>query len=211
MKIFKEVSLADSLSVLNALLGFTALVYAIYDYEKSFAFFYFALISDGLDGWIAKKTEKSKIGKELDSLADCISFSVYPAFIVSLKNPNLFAFSSLLLAFSILRLARFNILDLNDFLGIPTSVNAILVTSLLRINASQEILAFTMFTFSFLMICDLRYKRVRGLPLIFLGLLLVLAIFIVEICYLLIAISILYAIYPGVCLCGKYLLRLRRV
>ncbi|MEM1579389.1 MAG: CDP-alcohol phosphatidyltransferase family protein, partial [Archaeoglobaceae archaeon] len=70
MKIFREVSLADSLSILNALFGFSALVYAIYDFEKSFTFFYLALIADGLDGFVASKTEKGKLGKELDSLAD---------------------------------------------------------------------------------------------------------------------------------------------
>ncbi len=76
MKIFREVSLSDSQTVLNALFGFSAISYAIYDFEKSFAFFYLALIADGIDGWIASKTERSKIGSELDSLADADSFGL---------------------------------------------------------------------------------------------------------------------------------------
>lgn len=211
MRIFREVSLADSISVLNALFGFSALIYAIYDYEKSFAFFYFALISDGLDGWIAEKTEKSRLGKELDALADCVSFSVYPAFLVSLVNPDLFFLSSLMLSFAILRLARFNVLNLRDFLGIPTSVNAIMVTSLVRLKASQEVLAILMLIFSILMISDLEYKRIRGASLIFFGVLLILAVFFIEVCYLLIAISLIYAALPGVSVCGRYLLRSRQV
>ena len=39
-----------------------------------------ALIADALDGWVARKTGKfSRIGADLDSLADIISFGVAPA------------------------------------------------------------------------------------------------------------------------------------
>ncbi|MEM4523739.1 MAG: CDP-diacylglycerol--serine O-phosphatidyltransferase [Archaeoglobaceae archaeon] len=210
MRIFKEVSLADSFSVLNALLGFSAIICAVKDLERSFTFFYFSLIADGLDGWIASKTEKGKLGKELDSLADAISFSLYPAFIVFLKDPNLFAFSSLLLAFSILRLARFNVLSLRDFLGIPTSISAILVTSLVRINASSEIIAILIIIFSILMISDINYRRVQGIKLVPLGILTLLAIPFLEVCYILIVLSLSYAIHPGVFLCGRLLQHLRR-
>ncbi|MCS7118574.1 MAG: CDP-diacylglycerol--serine O-phosphatidyltransferase [Archaeoglobaceae archaeon] len=211
MKIFKEVSLADSLSVLNALLGFSALAHAVYDFEKSFKFFYLSLIADGLDGWVASKTEKSKLGKELDSLADTVSFSLYPAFIIFLKDEKLFVFSSILLAFSILRLARFNVLNSRNFLGVPTSINAIFLTSLVRIGMSFEVLAICVLFFSVLMISDLEYRRIEGVPLIPLGLLLLLAILFVEICYVLIALSLIYIIYPGVKTCEKLLQHLRRV
>ncbi|MEM2726714.1 MAG: CDP-diacylglycerol--serine O-phosphatidyltransferase [Archaeoglobaceae archaeon] len=198
MKIFREVSLADSLTVLNALFGFSAIAYAIHDYEKSFTFFYLALISDGLDGWIASKTEKSGIGKELDSLADAISFGVFPAVAMIIFNISLFAFSSLLLAFSILRLARFNVLSLEGFLGIPTSVSAIAITSLLRLHQPFEVIAFASVVLSVLMISDIKYPRLRGIYLIIPGIFLLLAIFYLEFCYLLLLCVILYAFYPAV-------------
>lgn len=203
MKIFREVSLADSLTVLNALFGFSAVAYAIHDFEKSFTFFYFALIADGLDGWVAKKTEKSKIGRELDSLADAVSFGIFPAIAMFIYDLSLFAFSSLFLAFSILRLARFNVLSYEDFLGIPTSVSAIVVTSLLRLQQPFELLALTSLILSILMISDIRYPRVRASYLAISGMFILLAILYLEICYILLLSAILYAIYPVVRLWRK--------
>lgn len=203
MRIFREVSLADSMSVLNALFGFSAIVYAIHDYEKSFALFYFALIADGLDGWVASKTEKSKIGKELDSLADAISFGVFPSVAMIVQNIYLFAFSSLFLAFSILRLARFNVLSLESFRGIPTSVSAIAITSLLRLQQPFEILAISSVILSILMISDLNYPKLKGYQLLLPGVITIFAIFYVEFCYLLLISVVLYGIYPVVGLWRK--------
>ncbi|MDK2796364.1 MAG: archaetidylserine synthase [Archaeoglobaceae archaeon] len=198
MRIFREVSLADSLTVLNALFGFSAIAYAIHDFEKCFAFFYFALIADGLDGWVASKTEKSKLGRELDSLADAISFAVFPAIAMFVYNPSLFAFSSLFLAFSILRLARFNVLNYEDFLGIPTSVSAIAITSLLRLKQPLELVALTSLILSVLMVSDVRYPRIRISYPIVPAIFILLAIFYSEVCYILLLLIILYAIYPAV-------------
>lgn len=198
MKIFREVSLADSLTVLNALLGFSAIAYSLYDFEKSFALFYLALIADGLDGWVASKTEKSRIGKELDSLADSISFGIYPALTMVIFNNSLFAFASLFLAFSILRLARFNVLNLEGFVGIPTSVSAIVMTSLLRLQQSFEILAFASVILAILMVSDLRYPRIRGALLVVSGVFILLSIFYIEFCYILLLGASLYILYPVV-------------
>lgn len=207
MRIFQEVSLADSLTVLNALFGFSAIAYAIHEFEKSFTFFYLALLSDGLDGWIASKTEKSRIGKELDSLADSISFGVFPAVTMIVYDISLFAFSSLFLAFSILRLARFNILSLEGFLGIPTSVSAIVVTSLLRLQQPFEMIAIASVILSVLMISDLKYPRPKGAYLIIPGIFLLFAIFYIEFCYLLLLITSIYILYPVVSLWRKRQLR----
>jgi len=197
MKIFREVSLADSLTVLNALLGFSAISYAIYDFEKSFTLFYLALIADGIDGWTASKTERSKIGRELDSLADTISFGVFPSLIMFITDIRLFAFASLFLAFSILRLARFNVLNAEDFFGIPTSVSAIAMTSLIRLKQPFEVLAISAVVFSILMVSDLRYPRLRGMYLAIPGIFLLLAIFYAEFCYILLLAVTLYALYPA--------------
>ncbi|MEM2086040.1 MAG: CDP-diacylglycerol--serine O-phosphatidyltransferase [Archaeoglobaceae archaeon] len=198
MKIFREVSLADSLTVLNALLGFSAIAYAIHDFEKSFTFFYLALLADGLDGWVASKTEKSRIGKELDSLADSISFAVFPAVAMIISKISLFAFASLFLAFSILRLARFNILNVEGFLGIPTSISAIVITSLIRLQQPFEVLAIASVILSILMVSDIKYPRIRGLILAIPGVFILLSIFYVEFCYLLLLSAILYIVYPVV-------------
>ncbi|MCX7614936.1 MAG: PLP-dependent transferase, partial [Clostridiales bacterium] len=56
-------ALEGGIAALAVASGSAAITYAIQDIEKSFTFFYLALIADGLDGWVASKTEKSKIGK----------------------------------------------------------------------------------------------------------------------------------------------------
>lgn len=198
MKIFREVSLADSLTVLNALFGFSAIAYSIHDFEKSFIFFYLALISDGLDGWIASKTEKSRIGKELDSLADSISFAIFPAIVMFIYDISLFAFASLFLAFSILRLARFNVLSAEGFLGLPTSISAIAITSLIRLQLPLEVLTVSAIILSILMVSDLNYPRVRNTYIVIPGIFLLLAIFYVESCYFLLLLVLLYIFYPMV-------------
>jgi len=83
----------------------------------------------------------SDIGKELDSLADVVSFGVLPAVIIY----QLFALSSqpdfritwlsysafIIVIFSALRLAKFNIdtRQSENFIGLPTPANALLIAS----------------------------------------------------------------------------------
>ncbi|MHB9054899.1 MAG: CDP-diacylglycerol--serine O-phosphatidyltransferase [Paludibacteraceae bacterium] len=88
---------------------------------------------DFLDGFVARLVHAySEIGKELDSLADIVSFGLVPgAMIFSmlsadyLHNYTFLAF--LIPVFSALRLAKFNIDErqTTSFIGLPTPANAI--------------------------------------------------------------------------------------
>lgn len=103
-------------------------------------------IFDGLSARMLKVS--SDIGKELDSLADVISFGLAPAAILaimlmsslgidelslrSMEARDLLSLIPFLLpVFAAYRLARFNIRDsmLNSFEGMPTPANAIMVIS----------------------------------------------------------------------------------
>lgn len=97
-----------------------------------------ALLFDFLDGFVARLLRvQSEIGKQLDSLADAITFGVLPAFIAQSlwikDNPSDFFtyFPFLLALFSILRLAKFNIdtRQTDSFIGVPTPANAMLWAS----------------------------------------------------------------------------------
>ena len=103
----------------------------------------FAAIFDFFDGMIARLLKTySDIGKELDSLADMVSFGVLPSVIVYqlfLQSPqvgnvspflNMSAF--LIAVFSALRLAKFNVdvRQAENFIGLPTPANALLIASL---------------------------------------------------------------------------------
>ena len=99
-----------------------------------------ALILDWGDGFVARLLKQgSAIGKELDSLADMVTFGVLPAFILFFLMNRLvqpFAYSEyipfVLALFSALRLAKFNIdtRQSDSFIGVPTPANAMIIGSL---------------------------------------------------------------------------------
>lgn len=127
--------LAGTLSIIMALKG--ELVTAAYLLALGALF-------DFLDGLVARLTQSfSPIGKELDSLADIISFGVAPALIsmqlvLSMSEkmdwPTALAgYSALLIPlFSALRLAKFNVdtRQGEQFIGLPTPANALFFASL---------------------------------------------------------------------------------
>lgn len=127
------------LTIGNLLCGCIGLVYLLEDKPIPAAYFvWVACVFDFLDGFAARllKTQ-SAIGKELDSLADVVSFGVLPALAIyklwPADVPEAIAFSSLLIAaFSALRLAIFNTdeTQTDSFRGLPTPANAMLLTSL---------------------------------------------------------------------------------
>ena len=104
---------------------------------------------DFLDGMLARLLKAySEIGKELDSLADVVSFGVLPSVIVFqlLKQSGTeitwlpyLAFS--IAVFSALRLAKFNVdtRQAENFIGLPTPANALLLGSFPLIIASDEL------------------------------------------------------------------------
>ena len=96
-----------------------------------------AAIFDFFDGFAARLLKvSSPIGKELDSLADMVTFGVLPSIIIfnmlggAANMVNYLAFS--IAIFSALRLAKFNIDDQQSksFIGVPTPANAFFVSGL---------------------------------------------------------------------------------
>ncbi|MET1124060.1 MAG: CDP-diacylglycerol--serine O-phosphatidyltransferase [Archaeoglobaceae archaeon] len=163
MKIFRLVSLADSLSVLNALLGFSGVTYLLLygDVGEAFRMLCLASLVDGVDGLVAEKTEKSAVGKQLDSFGDAISFGVLPASMLVIFSPHFFPLAALLLAFAVLRLARFNVENFTDFYGLPTLPNALLVASLILLDVDAKLLAAIVAVTSILMVSDIVYPRLK--------------------------------------------------
>jgi CDP-diacylglycerol--serine O-phosphatidyltransferase len=102
-------------------------------------FVWAACIFDFLDGFAARVLKiSSPIGKELDSLADMVSFGVLPALLmytsISLKSPvSILPYAGLLIAVaSAIRLAIFNLDETqsDSFKGLPTPANALFITAL---------------------------------------------------------------------------------
>ena len=103
---------------------------------------------DLLDGLAARLLHvSSPMGKELDSLADVVSFGVAPAIILFCITPacsdqlffSLLPYSAFLITiFSAIRLAKFNIdqRQTTSFIGLPTPAMAFFVASLPFISAA---------------------------------------------------------------------------
>ena len=140
--------LPNMLTLIGVCIGLTSIRFALDGkFELAIIAILFAAIIDGLDGRIARLIKgTSKVGKELDSLTDMISFGVAPAFIMYFWKLNtLGRFGWLLcLVYVIcvaLRLARFNINSNqepswrdNFFEGVPSPAGGILVLTPLIIS-----------------------------------------------------------------------------
>ena len=95
------------------------------------------LVFDFLDGMVARLLKVSgELGKQLDSLADMVTFGVVPGFLAfSLLEHNSFPFpyiGFLIVLFSALRLAKFNIdtRQSDSFIGLPTPANTMIWMSI---------------------------------------------------------------------------------
>ncbi|HET9570870.1 MAG TPA: CDP-diacylglycerol--serine O-phosphatidyltransferase [Bacteroidales bacterium] len=129
----------NAITCLNLFSGCIAMVYAFQEaYMTAALFIALAAIFDFFDGFAARLLKAySPMGKELDSLADVVSFGVAPgvmaySYISSLAmnmgSPSWFAwFGFLIPVFSALRLAKFNLDErqTSSFLGLPTPANAL--------------------------------------------------------------------------------------
>ena len=115
-------------------------------FKTAFLFIIIGAIFDFFDGMAARLLQvSSPIGKELDSLADDITFGLAPASIVfslfkEVNYPDflepimhIMPYTAFLIAvFSALRLAKFNIDErqVSSFIGLPTPANALFWASL---------------------------------------------------------------------------------
>ena len=120
----------------NLICGFAALL--VDNLQMSILLIGLSLFFDVLDGWAARALNaQSDLGKELDSLADMVSFGIVPAFLYAKSGPfqpvywNV-AFAALVVAGSAWRLAKFNLLPSSKyFIGLPTPASAIFMIGIL--------------------------------------------------------------------------------
>ncbi len=145
-----RVILPNMLTLIGVCIGLTSIRFALDDrFELAIVAIIIAALIDGLDGRIARLIKgTSKVGKELDSLTDMISFGVAPAFIMFFWKLNtLGRFGWLLCLIYVicvaLRLARFNVNSINEpswrdnfFEGVPSPAGGILVLTPLIISLS---------------------------------------------------------------------------
>ena len=146
-----RVILPNMLTLIGVCIGLTSIRFALDEkFEFAIIAIILAAVIDGLDGRIARLIKgTSKVGKELDSLTDMISFGVAPAFIMYFWKLNtLGRFGWLVCLIYVicvaLRLARFNVNSNQDpswkdnfFEGVPSPAGGILVLTPLIISMTD--------------------------------------------------------------------------
>ena len=143
--------LPNTLTIFGVCLGLSSIKFALdTNYTMSIIAIGIAAILDTLDGRVARLIKgTSKVGKELDSLTDVISFGVAPGFIMyfwALKELGKVGWVLVLIyvVCCALRLARFNLTTIeeneswkiNFFEGVPSPAAAGLVLLPLILNLS---------------------------------------------------------------------------
>ena len=143
--------LPNMFTLVGVCIGLTSIKFA---FDEKFGIAILCIIVagliDGLDGRIARLIQgTSKVGKELDSLTDVISFGVAPAFIMYFWKLNTLGRIGWLICLIYvicvaLRLARFNVNSEsqpswkdNFFEGVPSPAGGILVLMPLIYNQSE--------------------------------------------------------------------------
>lgn len=138
----------NALTCMNLFSGCIACVMAFHaNFEMAMLFIVIGAVFDFFDGLAARLLHAySNIGKDLDSLADDVSFGVAPALIVfslfkEINYPDYLSFLAnwlpyaafLIAIFSALRLAKFNndTRQTTSFIGLPVPANALFWASLI--------------------------------------------------------------------------------
>ncbi len=137
----------------NLLCGCLAIVFAFHNNLVWSAYLVgIAAVLDFFDGFAARLLKVGgEMGKQLDSLADMVTFGVVPGVVMFQlinfsiyhgisDNSNYIPYAAFLIPiFSALRLAKFNIdtRQTSSFIGVPTPANAILICSFPLINSFQ--------------------------------------------------------------------------
>ena len=163
-------------------------VYGVQQMQWGAVLIFLAAFFDLLDGWVARTLKIfSPIGKDLDSLADVVSFGVAPSMIMYkllwnavTREPHVtdaailsMAPALLIACFAALRLARFNVTPgkKGEFTGMPTPAVGILIASFALVdwdnpNSWSQYLQYKWVAYGVIaLLCFLMVSNIRFLKL----------------------------------------------
>lgn len=165
-------SIADMISLLNAIFGFLAIIMLFLDEVRfAFAFILLALMADGLDGAVARKLGHSKIGDYLESMADMTTTGISVSIFIYVTYQNIvsdyiyyhIAFIAVLILYlstNIIRLASFTTMkEKNIFVGLPAPASAIVLLMLTFLNVGFVYILAGLVIISFLLISNIRFPK----------------------------------------------------
>ena len=178
---FTTAAFPNMITLLNLVAGFFSILMSVQEkYEYAVWLVFLALILDSLDGHVARIFgNETEFGRELDSLADAVSFVVAPCMLVTKVfflnvSVMLLVVVVFYLCSGIFRLARFNVNPTHGgcFEGLPTPAAALtLMMSMLAFHKNLWLeralslgsVGFVMTALGFLMISDIPYPKVSAI------------------------------------------------
>ena len=171
-------AIPDVISILNLVFGFNHLTYAS-------LCILVAVVFDSVDGWVSRKLnreDKFGFGKNIDSLADIVSFGVAPSVLLYYMGLGMSDWAAYLLGIvavltlvcGMLRLTRYNVIadkiNYHGFVGFPIPGTAIiLATYYLSGLFNVGVAAILMLFAAYLMISTIRYPKVDNYYIIGFG------------------------------------------
>jgi CDP-diacylglycerol--serine O-phosphatidyltransferase len=177
-RIFPVLYLLDipnALTTLNAGMAVVAIGFACHGHMRACAVAVFlASMLDYVDGFVARTwyleaVERREFGKQLDTLADLLNFSVTPAVVMLVSFHDgiiVIAACTLLILSSALRLANFNVAAASQstgYLGIPTTYSGFLFANWLLLHAaglvSDRVIAVGSISLAILQIVNIRVRK----------------------------------------------------
>ena len=171
MKIVKHIP--NTITSMNLLCGVLGVICTFNgQLDVAFILMLSAAVCDFCDGLAARALKAySELGKQLDSLADMVSFGTLPALLLHrlmlvTQGETIWCYAPLIIAvFSALRLAKFNIdtRQTSTFIGLPTPANALFWSSLIAgggdwlnsLNAGWLLLIMLIALFSYFLVCEI--------------------------------------------------------
>ena len=163
-KMLRLIKFADIFTLTNVIFGIISILFSIKGwYSTASLMLLLAVISDYFDGKIAKiMGQENEFGKELDSLADTVSFGVAPAIFgfALIQTPLAIISFTVFLFCGILRLARYNIMNLKGaFQGMPITLNGILIPLIFFLDVPIKFYPYIYLILGVFMVSSFRIKK----------------------------------------------------
>ena len=169
----------NSLTMGNLLFGFISIIYSSYGTLEGFFIAGFLILAaallDGLDGPVARALKVAgPLGRELDSLADCVAFGLAPGFLgfkAYFSGMNYLVFgmpidsgifiASVFPICAAYRLARFNILSEPGFRGLPSPLAGIIIAliPIYNLQLSRTFFGIIFIVIGLLMVSTFKYTK----------------------------------------------------
>ena len=193
-EILKRLSKADSFSILNALFGMTSILF-LPNLKFSFIFLLLAVLSDGIDGSIARRYGSSM--PIIDEFADMISFVAAPSAILFCYGIQSLPFIYAYVIASMIHLLNYHYGEKDAFPGLPTPAAAIVIAILCFLSFPFYIVAIASVILSILVASPIKYPRIIGIERIAGGIAIIVAIAFPYhlIAYILLILTLAYIIF----------------